>query len=187
MNKLWGHFKTIRHHRWLVFKLSVLAGIPIQGLLHDLSKYSPTEFIESVKYYAGGVYSPYGKEKKERGYAPGWLHHKGRNKHHHEYWYDTDAPIKGAPMPFKYFVEMICDNIAAAQNYNKKNFRLEIPLEYFREKTIKKPMHKGILKAQEEVYKQLPKKGIKKTVNKKNLREIYNKYMGDDGNGDKKH
>ena len=43
------HFNLITKHRWIVFKLCVKAGIPFRGLLHDLSKYSPTEFIESVK------------------------------------------------------------------------------------------------------------------------------------------
>jgi len=177
MKNFFGHLKTVRTHRWLVFKLSIIAGIPIQGLLHDLSKYSPTELFESVKYYAGGTRSPFGKEKEERGYAPGWLHHKGRNKHHHEYWYDYSAPIQSAPMPFKYFVEMICDNIAAAQNYRKKDFKLSYPLEYFNNMTSKLPVHEGIQKAQEEVYKELPKKGLKETLKKKNLRSIYDKYV----------
>ena len=45
IGNIFGHLKTITKHKWVVFKLSIKAGIPIRGLLHDLSKYSPTEFI----------------------------------------------------------------------------------------------------------------------------------------------
>ena len=33
------HFHMVNKHRFLVFKLSIKAGIPLQGLVHDLSKY----------------------------------------------------------------------------------------------------------------------------------------------------
>ena len=179
MNKILGHLKTINHHKWLVFKLSIKAGIPIQGILHDLSKYSPTEFFESIKYYTDGKKSPLGTEKDKIGYAPAWLHHKGRNKHHHEYWYDYGAIIKSAPMPFKYFVEMVCDNIAACQNYQKDKFTLKSPLEYYNRKTSTMPINEDILACLKEVYTDLPKKGINKTLKKDNLRKIYDRFVGD--------
>ena len=52
------HFNTINKHRWLVFKLCCKAGIPWRGFVHDLSKYSRTEFWDSVRYYQGGKKSP---------------------------------------------------------------------------------------------------------------------------------
>lgn len=85
------HLHLINKHRWTVFKLSIKAGIPLRGLIHDLSKYSPTEFCESVKYY-NGEHSPILAARKTQGYSKAWLHHKGRNKHHPEYWYDSQAP-----------------------------------------------------------------------------------------------
>lgn len=179
LNKVVGHLKTINHHKWLVFKLSVKAGIPLQGLVHDLSKYSLGEFFESVKYYTDGSGSPLGTEKKKIGFSPAWLHHKGRNKHHHEYWYDYDSPLKSAPMPFKYFVEMVCDQIAANMNYKKEKFTLFSPLEYYNRKTSKLPIHEGILKSLKEVYEMLPKEGINKTLKKDNLRKIYDRNVGD--------
>lgn len=185
MNKIFKHLKTINHHKWLVFKLSIKAGIPLQGLMHDLSKYSPTEFFESVRYYTDGKQSPLSTEKHQIGYAPAWLHHKGRNKHHHEYWYDYGAKEKSAPMPFKYFVEMICDQIAANMNYNKKDFDLTFPLEYYNRKTSKMPINKGILEALKEVYTTLPEKGLDKTLKKENLRKIYNKHVGDNNEDNK--
>ena len=85
------HFKLITHHRWLVFKLCCKVGEPWRGFVHDLSKYSPTEFFEGVKYYTGTC-SPITEAKKDKGYSRAWLHHKGRNKHHAEYWIDDTAP-----------------------------------------------------------------------------------------------
>ena len=95
------HFITITKHKWLVLILCIKAGIPWRGIVHDLSKYSPTEFIESVKYYQGD-HSPITECKKENGYSKAWLHHKGRNKHHYEYWYDREAPDQTPMIPVSY-------------------------------------------------------------------------------------
>ncbi len=171
------HLHTINAHKRRVFRLCVLAGIPFQGLTHDLSKYSPTEFFESVRYYNGGVRSPYAREKNEIGYAPGWLHHKGRNKHHHEYWYDAGSPQKSAPMPFKYFAEMVCDCIGASQNYLGKDFTLASPLAYLERVTVKMPVHPGILAALREVFTELPESGLRETLRKPHLKAIYDRNM----------
>ena len=53
MNKFWGHLKTITHHRHLVMRGCFRMGLIWQGLTHDLSKYSPTEFLAGVRYYPG--------------------------------------------------------------------------------------------------------------------------------------
>ncbi len=88
LRKVIGHFKTIHTHRKWVRKYCFLAGIPWRGITHDLSKYSPTEFWESVRYWTGNG-SPIDVCKKENGFSRGWLHHKGRNPHHYEYWMDN--------------------------------------------------------------------------------------------------
>ena len=75
------HFITITKHRHRVMRHCFLAGIPFQGLFHDLSKYSLTEFIPGAKYYLGDR-SPNEAERAEKGYSAAWLHHKGRNRHH---------------------------------------------------------------------------------------------------------
>ena len=83
------HFKTVMTHKMYVFLFCKEAGIPWQGIKHDLSKFSPTEFIESVKYYTG-TDSPINNCKKVNGYSEAWMHHKGRNKHHcHELLIDS--------------------------------------------------------------------------------------------------
>ena len=168
------HLNLVNKHRFLVFKLCLKAGIPIRGLLHDLSKYSPTEFIESVKYYSGDK-SPISKCKKINGYSKAWLHHKGRNKHHHEYWYDYNAPDVTPIIPYKYVVEMICDNLAAGITYQGTSWTKEYQLSYYLKD--KKKINPIIDKILIEVYTDISKYGIKKIINKKNLKRIYYKYV----------
>ena len=48
-----GHFCTITHHKMLVMKTCFKVGLYKQGLLHDLSKYTPIEFIPGIIYYQG--------------------------------------------------------------------------------------------------------------------------------------
>ena len=131
---IFKHLKTILKHKWIVFKLCVKAGIPFRGIMHDLSKFSPTEFWESVKYYQG-TSSPIVAAKKAKGYSKAWLHHKGRNKHHYEYWIDyptnKSEGLVGMEMPVKYVVEMFCDRVAASKNYNKEKYKDSDALDYF--------------------------------------------------------
>ena len=172
------HFNLVNKHRYKVFKLCCKAGIPFRGLMHDLSKYSPTEFFESVKYYNGG-YSPIKNCKKENGYSKAWLHHKGRNKHHYEYWYDYNAPEETPVIPYKYTVEMICDSLAAGMTYQKENWTNDYQLSYYkkdREKTRINPIIDKILL---EVYESVAKDGIDNVINKKTLKKIYEKHAGD--------
>ncbi len=109
------HFILITRHKWKVLRLCVKAGIPWQGIVHDLSKYSPAEFFESAKFYSG-THSPIKESKTKYGYSKAWLHHKGRNKHHYEYWFDGSAPDKTPIIPYKYAIEMVCDTLAARPN-----------------------------------------------------------------------
>ena len=113
------HFKTITRHRHLVMLHCFKAGIPLQGLKHDLSKYSPTEFLVGVKYFNGSK-SPNVADRQENGYSSAWLHHKGRNKHHFEYWFDNDVATQSivpVEMPINYVIEMVCDRMAACKVY----------------------------------------------------------------------
>ena len=133
MNRLWGHFKTITKHKIYVTIGCFRIGLYKQGLLHDLSKYSPVEFLAGVKYYQG-FRSPINQEKEEKGYSLGWLHHKGRNKHHFEYWNDLDMKdhvYKSVKMPIKFVKEMFCDRVAASKIYQGENYRNSHPYEYF--------------------------------------------------------
>ena len=128
-----GHFRTITRHRHKVIKHCFKAGIGWQGLRHDLSKYSPTEFFNGVKYY-DGTRSPNELERLDRGYSKAWLHHKGRNKHHFEYWNDYNPKIrKYAPvkMPLNYVIEMFCDRVAASKIYQGDKYTDASAYDYY--------------------------------------------------------
>ncbi len=129
------HFRTITRHKMLVMKYCFRVGLYKQGLLHDLSKYAPSEFLVGCRYYQGNR-SPNNAEREATGYSLAWLHHKGRNKHHYEYWIDygmTDVGLRmvGMEMPVRYVVEMFLDRIAASRNYQGEAYQDHYPLEYF--------------------------------------------------------
>lgn len=170
------HLNVVNKHRYKVFKLCCKAGIPFRGLIHDLSKYSPTEFWEGVKYFDGKI-SPIKVCKKEHGYSKAWLHHKGRNKHHFEYWIDINTKEKTPVIPYKYTVEMICDNIAAGMTYHSKDWVPSDCLKYFEKRTDLEWMNDSIKEVLIEVYNSLIINGLDKTINKKFLKEVYNKHV----------
>ena len=159
------HFITITKHRHLVMKHCFKAGIPFQGLTHDLSKYSPTEFILGAKYYLG-TKSPNEAERNDKGYSSAWLHHKGRNRHHYEYWMDYNVQTKRmepVEMPMKYFKEMFCDRVAASKIYQGKNYTDAHPLEYFSRAKDRIIIHPKTAALLEECLIMLKEKGEKET------------------------
>lgn len=132
MNKFWGHLKTITHHRHLVMRGCFRMGLIWQGLTHDLSKYSPTEFFAGVRYYQGNR-SPNTAEREANGYSLAWMHHKGRNRHHFEYWTDLSPETRTyepVDMPVKYLCEMVADRIAACKTYQGAAYTDASPLQY---------------------------------------------------------
>ena len=123
-HNFFGHLHTINTHKLEVMKNCFRVGLYKQGLLHDLSKYSFSEFIPGVKYYQDGNRSPNNAQREAEGCSTAWLHHKGRNKHHYEYWIDYpakggDGSLIGMEMPVNYVIEMFCDRVAASKIYNK--------------------------------------------------------------------
>jgi len=137
MEKYFKHFKVITKHKWYVMIECFKRGLYWQGIVHDLSKYSLTEFRESAKYFQG-TGTPINKIKAELGYSGAWLHHKVRNKHHWEYWTDFfEGEIKACPIPNKYIEEMCCDMIGASKAYLKGKYDSKEPLKYFLERKEK--------------------------------------------------
>lgn len=176
------HFHLVNKHRWYVFKVAVKAGIPIRGLLHDLSKYSFVEFFESIKYYDGHK-SPIVGAKIDKGYSKAWLHHKGRNKHHLEYWEDvTKNGRYGIFLPYKYMIEALCDKIGAGMAYNRKNFNFNQPYEYWTniEKNLSIEKHPGTIEFFDTMLERFSKEGfnvIKPKILKETYNNIYDKYF----------
>lgn len=171
------HFHLVNKHRWYVFKLSIKAGIPIRGLLHDLSKYSYDEFIISARNYDGHK-SPIKVARDKFGYSTVWLHHKGHNKHHFEYWEDISRDKRiGVFIPYKYIVESICDKVAAGMAYKGKNWNNKEPLEYWqkidRDNVVVK--HPGSVEFVDIVLKKIYDDGLNSALKPKFLKEVYRK------------
>ena len=167
--KIKEHFQTITYHRKLVREGCFKVGLYWQGLTHDFSKFSPTEFLVGIKYFQGDR-SPNNAEKEAKGYSSSWLHHKGRNKHHFEYWMDYTMPgtsdqlLIGMKMPVRYVVEMFMDRIAACKVYQKDAYTDASPLEYHeRSKRVKAVMHPETIALIEKLMKMLAEEGEEKT------------------------
>lgn len=159
------HFYTITKHRHRVIVHCFRAGIGFQGLFHDLSKYTPTEFIPGARYYQG-TRSPNERERELFGYSLAWMHHKGRNRHHFEYWNDLNPQTKTyepVPMPMRFVKEMFCDRLAASKIYQGENYTDQHPITYFRRGNARKKMHAATADLLEEWLVMLAEQGEKAT------------------------
>lgn len=161
-----AHLRTILRHKRLVLRHCVMAGIPLQGLLHDLSKFSPTEFIPGMLYYQGSR-SPNEAEREHVGYSAAWMHHKGRNRHHFEYWSDINPQTREyepVEMPTRYLIEMFCDRVAASKVYRGAAYRDSDPLDYFlRGMDHNRPIHPKTAKKLLKLLTMLANEGEEKT------------------------
>ena len=164
-----GHFSTITKHKLRVMKYCFCVGLFRQGLLHDLSKYGWTEFSVGCKYYQGNQ-SPNNAERADKGYTSAWLHHKGRNKHHYEYWMDYNVAKRGEErkfigmkMPVNYVVEMFLDRVAASEVYKGEDYTDECPLVYYKEGMAGTLMHPETAKLLERLLVMLARKGKRRT------------------------
>lgn len=162
-----GHLKTINHHKKLVMEHCFRLGLYWQGLFHDLSKYNPVEFFMGAKYYQNGKRSPNNAEREIRGYSSAWLHHKGRNKHHLEYWIDysidPDHHMCGMKMPVRFVAEMFCDRVAASKNYLGENYTQEEPYQYFLQSRSHYILHPETEALLEKMLFMLKEKGEEET------------------------
>lgn len=162
------HLRTINHHKMLVMRNCFKVGLYRQGILHDMSKYSPTEFLVGCKYYQG-TRSPNNAEREATGYSVAWLHHKGRNKHHYEYWIDysmkPEEGIVGLKMPMRYVIEMFMDRIAASKTYCGDKYQDTYPLAYYEKGAAKlgKMIHPATAELLHELLKMLAEQGEEKT------------------------
>lgn len=172
-----GHLSTINHHRFLVKSMCFKCGMISQGLKHDLSKYSFQEFWPSVKYFQGNR-SPITYEKELKGYSECWLHHKGRNKHHWEYWTDRKGyNLIAHEMPFNYVLECVLDKIAASKVYRKKDYTDNYPYDFFEKSYEIHVMNPTNAKQIETLLIYLMDNGEEKTLNY--IKELYSKWKND--------
>lgn len=160
------HLNTVNHHRMLVCEHCFKIGLYKQGLFHDMSKYNPVEFMVGAKYFQG-FQSPNNAERMDKGYSSAWLHHKGRNKHHLEYWIDyslgEESEMAGMKMPVHYVAEMFCDRVAASKTYLKDKYTDDAPLQYYERSKNHYLMHPETRALLEEMLTMLAEKGEKRT------------------------
>ena len=142
---IWKHFKTITKHKILVMQYCFRIGLYRQGLCHDLSKYSWTEFRVGCRYYQGNR-SPNNAEREALGMSTSWLHHKGR--------------ITGMKMPRRYVAEMIMDRISACRTYAGDSYTDQAPWQYYLKGRDRLWfVHKETKKQMEFLLRMLAKKG----------------------------
>ena len=173
-----GHFKTITKHKIIVTGLCFKCGLIKQGLLHDLSKYSPIEFFSGVKYYQG-FRSPINAEREDLGYSLGWLHHQGRNKHHWEYWVDKDynnQELYVLHIPLNYIIEGTLDRIAAGKVYNKE-YNNTCPYNFLMKGKDRYFIGKDNLRRYKKLLKYLYDNGEEKALTY--YKELYDSYKKD--------
>jgi len=127
-------------HKWYVMIECFKMGLIWRGLVHDLSKFLPDEFLPYMNWFYGkyGIkfsqkqplivngckVRNYDKHKKvEEQFNVAWLKHQHRNKHHYQYWYlrNDDGSEKYIKISDKYKREMICDWIGAGRAITGKN------------------------------------------------------------------
>ena len=169
------HVRLVIRHKNKVLLHCTKCGIFWRGLVHDLSKFSPTELFESFKYYPGNR-SPIAICRRENGVSHAWLHHKGRNKHHIEYWLDGDCEVTPL-MPYVYAVECVCDKLAATKIYGGKNYTETKPLEHWERYGNKVNGNPKTMAFIDRVFRDLRDNGEKFVLNKKYMKTTYNEIM----------
>ena len=167
------HIGLVIRHKHKVLIHCAKCGILWRGIVHDLSKFSPTELFESAKYYTG-VRSPIGVCREKTGVSMAWLHHKGRNKHHIEYWLDGDCEVTPL-MPYEYAVECICDKLSATKTYAGKNYSEDLALKHWHRHGNKVDGNPKTMQFIETVFTDLAEHGEKYILNKKYLRSTFDR------------
>ena len=155
------HFRTITKHRHKVIAHCAKVGILWQGLRHDLSKYTPTEFWQGARFYLGNR-SPNEGERAAYGYSKAWLHHKGRNRHHFEYWVDYNPKVRRnepVKMPLRFVAEMFCDRLAASKTYQGKNYKPDSALQYFLNGKARRKIHPETSELLEKLLRMVAEEG----------------------------
>ncbi len=165
------HFFLICKHKHRVFINCAKCGLIFQGIVHDLSKFSPAEFFESARFYQGNR-SPIGVCRRTTGVSCAWLHHKGRNKHHIEYWLDGDCDVTPL-MPYRYTVECICDKLAATRVYGGKNYDRNKPLEHWERYGNKVDGNPLTMAFIERVFRDVKEHGEKFVLNKAYMKKTF--------------
>lgn len=171
------HLRTVIKHKTCVAHYCFMCGLYYQGIMHDMSKFSPVEFFESVKYYQG-TSSPIDACKEANGYSEAWFHHRGRNKHHWEYWVDDfQKGVIPKKMPFRYALEMICDFLGAGRAYTGNKFSIRDEYDWWQNKKKTAIIHPDTIKLIDIIFDNMLRNSISETLtDKKFLHKLEKQY-----------
>ena len=173
LKNTWLHFKKICIHKFWVAHYCFKVGLYWQGITHDLSKFSWTEFWESVRYYQG-TSSPINAAKEDMGYSLAWQHHKGRNPHHYEYWTDKyDDGTVALKMPYKYATELICDWLGAGRAYMGDKFTYKGEYKYVSDRLKIAKIHEHTAKYVDTIFNRLQYLDTDFVLREKALKHTY--------------
>ena len=130
--KFFKHLWVVIKHKHNVTKYASKLGIFWTGLFHDMTKFTPTEFGLSVKYFHGKKSPTIIERADNDNFSYLCVAHTGRNKHHWQYWVDyTNHDIIVNRIPYKRSLEYVADVLSASRVYNPKNFTPNVAYEYF--------------------------------------------------------
>lgn len=124
--KHFRYLKYVLRHKWFVLLKCIDFGIGWRGIVHDISKFSPSEWFPYVDKFYGGPWEKYSDRHGDARNFPGykytqewvderfrtaWLHHQRRNPHHWQYWVlrNDDGTIVCLEIPRKCALEMVAD------------------------------------------------------------------------------
>jgi hypothetical protein len=178
--KFFKHLWVVIKHKSNVLYYASKLGIFWTGLVHDLTKFSPTEFNRSVKYFHGKKSPTIVERASHDNFSYICVAHTGRNKHHWQYWVDyTRWEIVVNKIPFRHALEYVADVLSASKVYNPKDFNFMVAHDYFKEHSKTYLMHPAtkefilwcIKEAHDNGFK-----AVKKKISKAKYIEISNKY-----------
>lgn len=115
----------VLRHKWFVFIECCHLGVPWRGLLHDLSKFLPSEFLPYARHFYGRPGPHAAADSGEEAFNLAWLKHQKRNKHHWQWWvlrFD-DGTVRALEMPDEYRREMVADWRGAGKAQGKPDTR----------------------------------------------------------------
>jgi len=162
MKKYTKYLSYVLRHKWYVTIECFQRGLYRRGIMHDMSKFRPSEFIPYARYFNGTYQSEKDipkflpmsyesiltKEYVEEQFDLAWLEHTHRNKHHWQYWVlrEDDGCKKILKMEHKYIMEMVCDWVGAGKaqgNISPKNDKYLETRNWYNENKDKMVLHKN--------------------------------------------
>jgi len=130
--KFLRYLRYLIRHKWFVFLECVRVGLWWRGLIHDWSKFLPSEFLPYANHFGNGIQA--GRDKTGY-YKPtdtgdpafdfAWFLHQKRNCHHWQWWVfpEDESGVKVLPMSEKSRLEMLCDWRGAGRAQGTPNVR----------------------------------------------------------------